>query len=325
MRETDFYWNKSKGRNGKIMKKKKVCVLLSVIMTVVSFSGCGSSFGGVGNAAPSMEQAASSVEQNLTDDQEQEPQEQSSTIVETNENSEAMSEPQEQSETVLNWKEIYSKWIEENENADGSSELWDNKEYSTFMFYTWEGFEVPVLVIQTGAAWSDYNYYGVIDGEVKCIGHEGKAAMGYMGFHMINNTPYCFNDFGCGVPGLELNGEYYDFNYCEMSIFNVHNVADNTEYEIWSGSWYEPSDDMPADWDSDYGTLDEMKISKAEAMTEIDEILGVGVAEWIFDFNDESEGPLSLAQESEKLKAAIGEGEWYGYDWSLWQAALDAF
>lgn len=305
MRETDFYRNKSKGRNGKIMKKKKVCMLLSVIMTVVSLSGCGSSFGGVGNAAPSMEQAASSVEQNLMDDQEE--------------------EPQEQSETVLNWKEIYSKWIEENENADGSSELWENKEYSTFMFYTWEGFEAPVLVIQTGAAWSDYNYYGVIDGKVECIGHEGKGAMGYMGFRMINNTPYCFNDFGCGVPCLELNGEYYDFSYCEMSIYNV---ADNFEYETepyWSGSWYEPSDDMPADWESDYGTLDEMKISKAEAMTEIDEILGVGVAAWFFDSNGESECPLSLAQESEELKAAIGEGEWYGYDWSLWQAALDAF
>lgn len=41
------------------MKKKKVCVLLSMIMTVVSLSGCGGSSGGMENATPSMEQSDS--------------------------------------------------------------------------------------------------------------------------------------------------------------------------------------------------------------------------------------------------------------------------
>ena len=55
---------KAKGRDGKIMKKKKVCVLLSMIMTMtmVSLSGCGGSSGGMSNTAnetPPMGQADS--------------------------------------------------------------------------------------------------------------------------------------------------------------------------------------------------------------------------------------------------------------------------
>ncbi len=38
------------------MEKKKVCVLLSMIMTLVSLSGCGGSYGGMENAAPPMVQ-----------------------------------------------------------------------------------------------------------------------------------------------------------------------------------------------------------------------------------------------------------------------------
>lgn len=41
------------------MEKKKVCVLLSMIMTLVSLSGCGGSSGGMENAAPPMVQADS--------------------------------------------------------------------------------------------------------------------------------------------------------------------------------------------------------------------------------------------------------------------------
>lgn len=44
------------------MEKKKVCVLLSMIMTLVSLSGCGGSYGGMENAAPPMVQEDSGAD-----------------------------------------------------------------------------------------------------------------------------------------------------------------------------------------------------------------------------------------------------------------------
>lgn len=247
------------------------------------------------------------------------------------------------------WKEIYSKWLKDNENPDGTSKLWDVYDNSSFTFIDWEGYDAPILCIERGNAYSDHRYYKIINGKVEALGRGGNAALGAINFEMVNNTPFYFSDHSGYYGGyiMKLNDKFYDSIFYNYDIYSVENGG--IQLNIF---WMEPGSEFGPVDDSDsydeyeiradgmYGDdcyINGEKVPIETALLKIDELLGAGAKAQIFgesaDINGDGmpDGPLSYAQESKKLKAALVEtaedgsvGYWWYYHWSRWQEALNA-
>lgn len=227
-----------------------------------------------------------------------------------------------ETEFYESWKRIYWDWVSSNENADGSSNLWENKEFSEFCFVDWEGHEAPVLCISTGTAYSDYDYYGIMDDQVVYLLREGKGALGYINAFLIDDTDYCIDydrvTFG---EGESEDGTQFSFDVIEASLY--HTLPDGTE-TVWDITWY-PTE--PAGYESEvplalggnpihrfYGE----PMSGEEALQRLDEMLGEGAGTQIIDLivgTDVTEinGPLSF------VRADTCNGM---KTWNMWMSEL---
>lgn len=215
------------------------------------------------------------------------------------------------------WKNIYWKWEKDNEKFDGSSEIWEDRDASSFSFIEWQGHEAPILRVNTGAAASCYFYYEIIDNNVVKIATSGKAAMGGISINLINDTEYYVASNSCGGIGVFLYASLYRVK--PSGVEEVWSIDWSYVHEDYSEVYY---DEIP--WLTSYENYDctflGQQLSAYEGLAKIDELLGNGAGEQIMSCinyaEDRNNGPLSFTDEY-----SINE-DWR---WDKWIYALDSF
>lgn len=215
------------------------------------------------------------------------------------------------------WKNIYWKWEKDNEKFDGSSEIWEFKNGSSFSFIEWQGHEAPILRVNTGAAASCYNFYEIIDNNVVKIATSGKAAIGAISINLINDTEYYVASNSGGGIGVFLYASLYRVKPSGAEA--VWNIDWSYAHEDGSDVYY---DEIP--WKTSYENYDctflGQQLSTYEGLAKIDELLGSGAGEQIMAYinysNDRNNGPLSFTDEY-----SVND-EWR---WDEWIYALDSF
>ncbi|MBD5522774.1 MAG: hypothetical protein HDR03_16385 [Lachnospiraceae bacterium] len=216
------------------------------------------------------------------------------------------------------WKNIYWKWEKDNEKFDGSSEIWEDRDFSSFGFIEWPGHEAPILYINVGAAASLYNYYGIIDNNVVQIASSEIEGMAANKVRLINNTEYyVVHSFYDGMSFGSLHGSLYCIK--SGSVENIWSFDWSYEFEDNSEINY---DNIP--WNRSYDNLDStflgQQLSAYEGMAKIDELLGKGASEQIMacvKYTDgKDNGPLSFSDDDSITDM---------YTWDEWIYALDSF
>lgn len=281
---------------------RKTVVLLLAVVFSAGISGCGEK--GADTTLEAVEEAENSVAVTSTEVEKTDKSSVSEGAAENEKLEEVQEEiseeiPKEVSEEISDvqeWKNIYYEYLKDTDSLL-AQHIIVSKENAGFCFYEWPGHEAPVLCVQTGAAASSFLFMLIKDKEVVNFASAGKGASGYIFVSLIDDTDYYLIGGGgvvtpWGDPDYE--GTLYDIN--------------DAENEIWSICW-EAMEEFPEALMSDgytpKGTPDEPycmfrgeQLSKEEANTKIDELLGNGAAAQLIGVvgADIVNGPLSYTE-----------------------------